>query len=111
MYNFVLLLQVFCKWLESALKSLPTQNMGGAVTATQKQLVDFHKAVTRYEDPIFLLIRKKNHCFNYVPTVFLKAAFLAQLCSSFVSVTCRMEFIISLKYLLTTQKFLRQLGY
>ncbi|KAF4521282.1 hypothetical protein B566_EDAN002286 [Ephemera danica] len=39
-----------CVWLEAAIKSLPTQNSGGIVTATQKQLVDFHKAVTRAEN-------------------------------------------------------------
>ncbi|XP_013416764.1 transportin-3 [Lingula anatina] len=38
-----------CKWLEHALKSLPTESSGGAVTATQKQLVDFHKEVTSAE--------------------------------------------------------------
>ncbi|KAK2184268.1 hypothetical protein NP493_274g00025 [Ridgeia piscesae] len=36
-----------CKWLEVTLKGLPTENSGGAVTATHKQLTDFHKAVTR----------------------------------------------------------------
>ena len=30
------------------MKGLPTENSGGAVTATHKQLTDFHKAVTRY---------------------------------------------------------------
>ncbi|XP_059471505.1 transportin-3 [Neocloeon triangulifer] len=38
-----------CVWLEHALKSLPTTNAGGHVNATQKQLVDFHKLVTRAE--------------------------------------------------------------
>ena len=40
-----------CKWLEVALKGLPMENSGGAVTATNKQLTDFHKAVTRYDHP------------------------------------------------------------
>ena len=31
------------------LKALPTENSGGAVTATHKQLTDFHKAVTSAE--------------------------------------------------------------
>ncbi|XP_074655394.1 transportin-3-like isoform X2 [Tubulanus polymorphus] len=39
-----------CIWLEHALKSLPTQSSGGSVTATHKQLTDFHKAVTSAED-------------------------------------------------------------
>lgn len=39
----------FCVWLESVLKALPTENSGGAVTATHKQLTDFHKAVTSAE--------------------------------------------------------------
>lgn len=42
-----LLLKTFCRWLETTLKALPTSNSGGAVTATHKQLTDFHKAVTR----------------------------------------------------------------
>ncbi|XP_069128619.1 transportin-3-like [Argopecten irradians] len=40
---------VFCKWLEVMLKSLQTESSGGAVTATHKQLTDFHKAVTSAE--------------------------------------------------------------
>ncbi|KAI0229589.1 Transportin-3 [Lamellibrachia satsuma] len=39
-----------CKWLEVALKGLPMENSGGAVTATHKQLTDFHKAVTSAEE-------------------------------------------------------------
>eukprot|EP00105_Crassostrea_gigas_P004006 XP_011417072.1 PREDICTED: transportin-3 isoform X1 [Crassostrea gigas] len=39
----------FCRWLETTLKALPTSNSGGAVTATHKQLTDFHKAVTSAE--------------------------------------------------------------
>lgn len=43
----VLVLQTFCRWLESALKGLPKETSGGAVTVTHKQLTDFHKQVTR----------------------------------------------------------------
>lgn len=43
----LVVLQSVCRWLEHALKSLPTHSSGGAVTATHKQLTDFHKAVTR----------------------------------------------------------------
>ncbi|XP_064628883.1 transportin-3-like [Lineus longissimus] len=39
-----------CKWLEAALKALPTESSGGSVTATHKQLTDFHKAVTIAEE-------------------------------------------------------------
>ncbi|MGH0114663.1 UNVERIFIED_CONTAM: hypothetical protein FKN15_031805 [Acipenser sinensis] len=37
----------FCRWLENALKGLPKETSGGAVTVTHKQLTDFHKQVTR----------------------------------------------------------------
>lgn len=40
----------FCLWLETTLKALPTENSGGAITATRKQLTDFHKSVTTAED-------------------------------------------------------------
>ncbi|KAK7108377.1 transportin-3-like isoform X2 [Littorina saxatilis] len=40
----------FCVWLEMTLKALPTENSGGAVTATRKQLTDFHKSVTTAEE-------------------------------------------------------------
>ncbi|KAK3585736.1 hypothetical protein CHS0354_020305 [Potamilus streckersoni] len=40
----------FCHWLEAALKALPTENSGAVVTATHKQLTDFHKAVTSAEN-------------------------------------------------------------
>lgn len=43
----VCLLQTFCRWLENALKGLPKETSGGAVTVTHKQLTDFHKQVTR----------------------------------------------------------------
>lgn len=39
-----------CKWLEVTLKALPTHTAGGAVTATPKQLYEFHKTVTSAED-------------------------------------------------------------
>ncbi|GLH15985.1 Transportin-3 [Gryllus bimaculatus] len=38
------------QWLQNALQSLPTQNSGGSVTATQTQLADFHQLLTRAED-------------------------------------------------------------
>uniref|UniRef100_A0A671MWS1 Transportin-3 n=1 Tax=Sinocyclocheilus anshuiensis TaxID=1608454 RepID=A0A671MWS1_9TELE len=37
----------FCRWLETALKGLPKETAGGALTVTHKQLTDFHKQVTR----------------------------------------------------------------
>ncbi|XP_050391682.1 transportin-3 [Patella vulgata] len=40
---------MFCVLLETTLKALPAENSGGAVTATHKQLTDFHKAVTSAE--------------------------------------------------------------
>ena len=46
---FLFIFQTFCHWLEAVLKALPTENSGGAVTATHKQLTDFHKAVTSAE--------------------------------------------------------------
>lgn len=44
-----MLFQAFCVWLEHVLKALPTENTGGAITVTHKQLTDFHKAVTSAE--------------------------------------------------------------
>ncbi|XP_037087476.1 transportin-3-like [Pollicipes pollicipes] len=38
-----------CRLLEQTLKSLPTESAGGIVTATHKQLVEFHKSVTSAE--------------------------------------------------------------
>ncbi|XP_028254571.1 transportin-3 isoform X2 [Parambassis ranga] len=40
----------FCRWLENALKGLPKETSGGAVTVTHKQLTDFHKQVTSAEE-------------------------------------------------------------
>ncbi|CAB1333807.1 unnamed protein product [Coregonus sp. 'balchen'] len=40
----------FCRWLENALKGLPKETSGGAVTVTNKQLTDFHKQVTSAEE-------------------------------------------------------------
>uniref|UniRef100_A0A8C1IQ66 Transportin-3 n=1 Tax=Cyprinus carpio TaxID=7962 RepID=A0A8C1IQ66_CYPCA len=40
----------FCRWLETALKGLPKETAGGAVTVTHKQLTDFHKQVTSAEE-------------------------------------------------------------
>ncbi|XP_070539739.1 transportin-3-like [Ptychodera flava] len=39
-----------CRWLEAALKSLPTETKPGSISATHKQLIDFHKKVTSAED-------------------------------------------------------------
>ncbi|GAB6030207.1 Transportin-3 [Chamberlinius hualienensis] len=39
-----------CRWLESTLKSLPNRATAGTVTATQKQLYDFHRDVTSAEE-------------------------------------------------------------
>nr|CAD7573032.1 unnamed protein product [Timema californicum] len=41
--------QDLSQWLEIAIKALPTQNSGGSITATPKQLVDFHSSLTRAE--------------------------------------------------------------
>jgi len=35
-------------WLEEAIKTMPSQNAGGAPTATPEQLFEFHDTVTRY---------------------------------------------------------------
>ncbi|KAF5888724.1 transportin-3 [Clarias magur] len=40
----------FCRWLEVALKGLPKEMTGGAVTVTHKQLTDFHKQITSAEE-------------------------------------------------------------
>ncbi|XP_018314649.1 transportin-3 [Mycetomoellerius zeteki] len=39
------------KWLEEAIKTMPSQNAGGAPTATPEQLLEFHSIVTRSETP------------------------------------------------------------
>jgi len=36
------------KWLEEAIKTMPSQNAGGALTATPEQLLEFHCIITRY---------------------------------------------------------------
>ncbi|XP_013855080.1 transportin-3 isoform X2 [Austrofundulus limnaeus] len=41
---------IFCRWLENALKGLPKETSGGAVTVTHRQLTDFHKQVTSAEE-------------------------------------------------------------
>ncbi|XP_077325623.1 transportin-3 isoform X3 [Lithobates pipiens] len=41
---------MFCRWLETALKGLPKETSGGAITVTHKQLTDFHKQVTSAEE-------------------------------------------------------------
>lgn len=35
-------------WLEEAIKSMPTQNAGGAPTATPDQQLEFHHAILRF---------------------------------------------------------------
>ncbi|KAA0720943.1 Transportin-3 Importin-12 [Triplophysa tibetana] len=40
----------FCRWLEAALKGLPKETAGGAISVTHKQLTDFHKQVTSAEE-------------------------------------------------------------
>ncbi|XP_025097718.1 transportin-3-like isoform X1 [Pomacea canaliculata] len=51
LYELMLInLPTFCVWLETTLKALPTENSGGVVTATHKQLTDFHKSATTAED-------------------------------------------------------------
>jgi len=39
-----------CRWLETALKDLPRESTGGAITATFEQLTDFHKTATCAEE-------------------------------------------------------------
>ncbi|XP_018342669.1 PREDICTED: transportin-3 isoform X1 [Trachymyrmex septentrionalis] len=39
------------KWLEEAIKTMPSQNAGGALTATPEQLLEFHCIITRSETP------------------------------------------------------------
>lgn len=39
-----------CVWLEVTLKALPMQSSGGSITATHKQLTDFHKGITSAEN-------------------------------------------------------------
>ncbi|KAG1670798.1 Transportin-3 [Nymphon striatum] len=39
-----------CCWLEVSLRTLPIQRSGDCVTATAKQLLDFHKTITRAEN-------------------------------------------------------------
>ncbi|CAH1799403.1 unnamed protein product [Owenia fusiformis] len=53
---------VFCKWLEVALKTMPTESHGGAVNATHKQLTDFHKACTSAEDLPMVSRALKDFC-------------------------------------------------
>ncbi|KAK7896713.1 hypothetical protein WMY93_022038 [Mugilogobius chulae] len=53
----------FCRWLENALKGLPKETAGGAVTVTHKQLTDFHKQVTRCDAFfLFCMLRNVNRC-------------------------------------------------
>ncbi|GCB63304.1 hypothetical protein scyTo_0007374 [Scyliorhinus torazame] len=42
--------KTFCRWLEEALKALPKELTAGAITATEKQVTDFHKQVMFAED-------------------------------------------------------------
>lgn len=36
------------KWLEEAIKSMPTQNASGSITATPDQLYEFHRTILKY---------------------------------------------------------------
>lgn len=45
------------KWLEEAIKIMPSQNAGGAPTATTEQLLEFHSTVTRYVAHNFILVQ------------------------------------------------------
>uniref|UniRef100_A0A4W3H9G2 Transportin-3-like n=1 Tax=Callorhinchus milii TaxID=7868 RepID=A0A4W3H9G2_CALMI len=40
--------KAFCQWLEDALKGLPKELSAGAITATAKQMMEFHKQVMWY---------------------------------------------------------------
>ncbi|XP_038639310.1 transportin-3-like isoform X3 [Scyliorhinus canicula] len=42
--------KTFCRWLEEALKALPKELTAGAITATEKQVTEFHKQVMFAED-------------------------------------------------------------
>lgn len=42
--------KTFCQWLEDALMSLPKELPAGAITATEKQVTEFHKQVMCAED-------------------------------------------------------------
>lgn len=56
----------FCRWLENALKGLPKETAAGAVTATHKQLTDFHKQVTSAEEckPVCWALRDFTRLFR-----------------------------------------------
>ncbi|XP_012271220.1 transportin-3 isoform X2 [Orussus abietinus] len=41
--------ELLSKWLEEAIKAMPTQNAGGLPTATPEQLLEFHSTVLRAE--------------------------------------------------------------
>jgi len=45
------------KWLEEAIKTMPSQNAGGAPTATPEQLLEFHSTVTRYVTDNFISVQ------------------------------------------------------
>ncbi|KAF7379433.1 transportin-3 [Vespula maculifrons] len=51
--------QLLSKWLEEAIKSMPTQNADGSPTATNEQLVEFHNTVTRADiaKPVTVALR------------------------------------------------------
>lgn len=48
------------KWLEEAIKTMPSQNAGGAPTATPDQLLEFHSTVTRYATYNFISTLNAN---------------------------------------------------
>lgn len=41
--------ELLSKWLEEAIKTMPSQNAGGSPTAQPEQLFEFHNTVTRAE--------------------------------------------------------------
>ncbi|XP_060821726.1 transportin-3 [Bombus pascuorum] len=43
--------QLLSKWLEEAIKTMPSQNAGGSPTAQPEQLFEFHNTVVRAETP------------------------------------------------------------
>lgn len=48
------------KWLAEAILTMPSQNAGGAPTATSEQLTEFHNTVTRSETPKIVTIALRN---------------------------------------------------
>lgn len=66
------------KWLEEAIKTMPSQNAGGAPTATPDQLLEFH-TVTRYV--------AHNFSYEYIHMCILIDSYLSIVFSAFRSET------------------------